>query len=307
MDAAASATTAIVRRRVPCLRSRPACRSCRWRRLLRSASVRRLRRRPPRSLLLLATTQMPRRLHGRHERRTRLRLSSRRRSGASPSSARLAKVPSAAGLMLQRVPSASAAVAAAQAARKAADAAAQARDEAAKATRNAVDKILARNPSAPQITKIPSWDEPQQPVREAFEAKEEQPPRPRRDPVAANEALRAAMAAGRPDEVRAAAAAAQKIIDSFKRSQKRRRAVAAGEQWPRLYDPAPAQPYLQPQPTPVQRRTLNRRMSPRGVVQAQPTPRMGPPRSARVRVEQDHAAPSRVSELKRYYEPVPLA
>ena len=115
------------------------------------------------------------------------------------------------------------------------------------------------------------------------------------------------MAAGRPDEVRAAAAAAQKIIDSFKRSQKRRRAVAAGEQPPRLYDPAPAQPYLQPQPTPVQRRTLNRRMSPRGVVQAQPTPRMGPPRSARVRVEQHHAAPSRVSELKRYYEPVPLA
>ena len=227
--------------------------------------------------------------------------------GRVPSSARLAKVPSAAGLMLQSVPSASAAVAAAQAARKAADAAAQARDEAAKATRNAVDKILARNPSAPQITKIPSWDEPQQPVREAFEAKEEPPPRPRRDPVAANEALRAAMAAGRPDEVRAAAAAAQKIIDSFKRSQKRRRAVAAGEQPPRLYDPAPAQPYLQPQPTPVQRRTLNRRMSPRGVVQAQPTPRMGPPRSARVRVEQHHAAPSRVSELKRYYEPVPLA
>ena len=115
----------------------------------------------------------------------------------------------------------------------------------------------------------------------AWEAEDTDPSRARRDPTAARLALRAAMEAGRPAEVAAAAKAAQKIIDSFKRSQVRRRQAASR---PDSAQSKALQPLPQRDHEPPLRVTLNRRhvaRRPIGPAPISAIPRMGRPYSAR--------------------------
>ena len=101
----------------------------------------------------------------------------------------------------------------------------------------------------------------------------------RRDPLAARKALRVALAGGRTDEVAEAAAAAQKIIDSFKRSQDRRKRAARGTT-AAPEDEQPTAPSPVEQATAAQRMTLNRRHN--VARKKRPEVTAAPPRVSRV-------------------------
>ena len=152
-----------------------------------------------------------------------------------------------------------AAVAAAQAAKRALDAASVARHSAA----GVMGPGVALPPSA-----LHAWEAA--PVRADVIAPVDLEPSDAhllRDPIAARQALRAALEGGRSEEVEAAAKAAQKIIESFKRSQKRRRAAAACGA-----APTPRALPRGDQAAPAERVTLNRRYAPRAPSRAAAVP-----------------------------------
>ena len=187
-----------------------------------------------------------------------------------------------------------AAAAAAQAAKRAVDAAAVARGSAAGVSAGIV------SPSAINgwVEAAPLAGDHEITPEEAAPTRRGQGAHQRRsgDPLAARRALRAALDNGRVAEVSAAAYAAQKIIDSFKASQARRRAeVSAMGAMANAPADIPHQPTSNRPPPRALRVTPNRRVSRHAPPQPRPiapspygmphsarqAPRMGPPTSAR--------------------------
>ena len=172
-----------------------------------------------------------------------------------------------------------AAVAAAHAAKRAVDSAAVARVTAAGAGDRAMPSPTTNAwGGADNQEVVPTKEVPTR--RES--AAKPVPARRSGDPLSARRALQAALEGGRPSEVAAAAEAAQKIIDSFKASQAKRRNVAAAD--------AEHKPSQRP-PARALRVTPNRRLAPARQPQMRPVapspyaipqvnPRMGKPLSA---------------------------